>query len=86
VACHATQSAKLIDLLCYQRGNTSCATSIAETSAFDYTNQTSLSGDYVISRVNKGYTDANNNSTDFAGETITNTGARNSSTPALVCP
>ncbi len=83
VACDSTQSAKFIDLICYQRGNTSCTTSIAEGLPFDYT---TITGDNVFSRAGKGCIDANNNKTDFAEEIITNTSARNSSTPAFICP
>jgi hypothetical protein len=83
VACTSTQSAKFIDLICYQRGNTSCTTSIAEGLPFDYT---TITGDNVFSRAGKGCIDANNNKTDFAEEIITNSSARNSSTTPFICP
>jgi hypothetical protein len=83
VPCDSTQDALLIDLIGYQRN---IAAVKFEGTPFDYTSQTNLQGNYAFARVGNGCTDTDNNSTDFVGDNMTNSSARNSSTTPFICP
>jgi hypothetical protein len=79
--CSPGQSALILDLLGFKRGVG--IEIIFEGTVFAYpTDQ----GNLAFSRANNSCTDTNNNNTDFAVETMTNTSARNSSTTAFICP
>jgi hypothetical protein len=84
-ACSNAQNNSILDLLGY---------STATSTKFEGTQLTLTAGvgndnqnpNLAFTRKNKGCTDSDNNANDFDKENITNTSARNSSSPVFVCP
>jgi hypothetical protein len=85
-ACNATQNSKIVDLLGYKKSTSTITLVQFEGTSNSFFTYPTDSGELAFSRKDKGCLDANVNSSDFSVETITNTSARNSSSPVFVCP
>ena len=84
----ACVSAPIVDLFTHTTAPGSVP-NLSETAPLVYTGGVGFDNQnntLAFTRVNNGCTDVNDNSTDFSIGAITNTSARNSTTPVFICP